>query len=151
MLRIVCSEYRQAVGPSTQSLTKRLLSVVPLRSTADGPSGHSAIAELPHARATDQYQSSHPLENARAPGRQLDLPGNGATAARPCLPSVRSPSARPAGTAVFEAKIKTLQAEIVKLEAVVAGQQADLERERHRANPFDGIAVSSYLTGCKVE
>ena len=61
------------------------------------------------------------------------------TAARPCSPSARSPSARspsvcPAITAAIEAKIETLQAEIAKLEAIVAGQRAELEGERHRAN-----------------
>jgi hypothetical protein len=60
--------------------------------------------------------------------------GNGVTAARPCSPSARSSSVRRAAIAALEAKIETLQAEITKLEAVVAGQQADLERERHRAN-----------------
>ena len=41
----------------------------------------------------------------------------------------------PAGIAALEAKIDhTYQAEIAKLEAIVAGQRADLERERHRAN-----------------
>jgi hypothetical protein len=60
--------------------------------------------------------------------------GSGVTAARPCSPSVRSPSVRPAITASLEAKIETLQAEIAKLEAIVAGQRAELEGERHRAN-----------------
>ena len=73
MIQIVYGEHRQAAGPSAQGL--RLLRDVPLLSAAGGLSRHSAIAELPHARATDQYQSSHPLENARAPGRQVDLPG----------------------------------------------------------------------------
>jgi Reverse transcriptase (RNA-dependent DNA polymerase) len=58
---------------------------------------------------------------------------------------VRSPSGRPAGTAVLEAKIKTLQAEIVKLEAVVAGQRADLERERHRANALGDELLKATL------
>jgi hypothetical protein len=82
----------------------------------------------------EQLTNTNLATRLKTPGRRegnSTCRGNGATAARPCLPSVRSPSARPAGTAVLEAKIKTLQAEIVKLEAVVAGQRAELERERH--------------------
>ena len=44
------------------------------------------------------------------------------------------PTVRPAITASLEAKIETLQAEIAKLEAIAAGQRAELESERHRAN-----------------
>ena len=73
----------------------------------------------------------------KTPGRWGGDPacrGNGVAAARLCSPSVRSPSVRPAASAALEANIKTLQAEIARLEAVVAGQRADLERERNRAN-----------------
>jgi hypothetical protein len=58
---------------------------------------------------------------------------------------VRSASARPAGTAILEAKIKTLQVEIAKLEAVVAGQRADLERERHRTNALGDELLKATL------
>jgi hypothetical protein len=74
------------------------------------------------------------------------LRGNGVRATRPCSPSVRSPSARPAATAALEGKIETLQAEIAKLEAVVAGQRADLERERHRANALGDELLKATLT-----
>ncbi len=85
----------------------------------------------------EQLTNTNLATRLKTPGRRegkSTCRGNGVTAARPCSPSVRSASARPAGTAVLEAKIKTLQVEIAKLEAVVAGQRADLERERHRTN-----------------
>jgi hypothetical protein len=74
------------------------------------------------------------LKTPRRWGGDPACRGNGVAAARPCSPSVRSPSVRPAASAAFEANIKTLQAEIARLEAVVAAQRADLERECHRAN-----------------
>ena len=73
-LRIVYGEHRHAAGPSAKGLTNRLLSNEPLCSAAGGLSHQSAIAELPHARATDQCQSGRPLENVRAPGRRVDFP-----------------------------------------------------------------------------
>ena len=72
--------------------------------------------------------------------------GNGVTAARPWSPSVLFPSVRLAATTALEAKIKTLQAEIAKLEAIVAGQRADLERERHRANALADELLKATLT-----
>jgi hypothetical protein len=93
MLRIVYSEHRQAAGSSAQG--KRLLSIVPLRSGAGGLRGHSAIAELPHEGATDQYQSSGPLENARALGRRPGLPrqrsGSGETVLAVSAIPIRAP------------------------------------------------------------
>ena len=97
----------------------------------------------------EQLTNTNLATRLKTPGRRegkSTCRGNGVTAARPCSPSVRSPSARPAGTAILEAKIKTLQVEIAKLEAVVAGQRADLERERHRANALGDELLKATLT-----
>ena len=112
------------------------------------PMAKAVTAPLPSCRMREQLTNTHRATRLKTPGRRegkSTCRGNGVTAARPCLPSVRSPSARPAGTAVLEAKIKTLQAEIVKLEAVVAGQRADLERERHRANALGDELLKATL------
>ena len=85
----------------------------------------------------EQLTKANPAARLKTVGRckgDSACRGNGVTVARPWSPPVRSPSVRPTATAALEAKIKTLQAEVSKLEAIVAGQRADLERERHRAN-----------------
>jgi hypothetical protein len=96
----------------------------------------------------EQLTNTNLATRLKTPGRRegkSTCRGNGVPAARPCSPSVRSPSARPAGIAVLEAKIKTLQVEIAKLEAVVAGQRADLERERHRTNALGDELLKATL------
>ena len=57
------------------------------------------------------------------------------TAARPYSLPARSPSIRPAVSAVLKGKIVTLQVEIAKLESIVAGQRADLEILRYAKEP----------------
>jgi hypothetical protein len=101
------------------------------------PVAYVVTAPLPSCRMSEQLTNTNLAAHLKTPGRWGGDPacrGNGVAAARPCSPSVRSPSVRPAASAALEANIKTLQAEIARLEAVVAGQRADLERERHRAN-----------------
>lgn len=66
--------------------------------------------------------------------RESACRGNGVRTTRPWSPSALFQVVSLAATTALEPKIKTLQAEIAKLEAIVAGQRADLERERHRAN-----------------
>jgi hypothetical protein len=47
---------------------------------------------------------------------------------------VRSPAGRQPKAAALKAKIKALQAELAKLDAVASGHRADFERERDRAD-----------------
>jgi hypothetical protein len=83
----------------------------------------AVTAPLLSCRMGEQLTNAHPAARLKTSGRwegDSVCQGNGVTAARPCSPSVRS-SMGPAGIASLEAKIDTLQAEIAKLEAIVAG------------------------------
>ena len=57
------------------------------------------------------------------------------------------PARSPAGdhpiTATLKARVETLQAELIKLEATAAGHSADFERERERADLPTGSCHSS--------
>jgi hypothetical protein len=46
-------------------------------------------------------------------------------------------------TATLKARVETLQAELIKLEATAAGHSADFERERERADLPTGSCHSS--------
>jgi hypothetical protein len=97
----------------------------------------------------EQLTKANPAARLKTVGRckgDSACRGNGVTVARPWSPPVRSPSVRPTATAALEAKIKTLQAEVSKLEAIVAGQRADLERERHRANALGDELLKATLS-----
>ena len=82
------------------------------------PVAYAVTAPLPSCRMSEQLTNTNLAAHLKTQGRWGGDPacrGNGVAAARPCSPSVRSPSVRPAASAALEANIKTLQAEIVKL------------------------------------
>ena len=104
---------------------------------------------LPGRRMREQLTNARLASRLKTPLRwegDWAYRGNEVTAARPWSPSVLFPSVRLAATTALEAKIKTLQAEIAKLEAIVAGQRADLERERHRANALGDELLKATLS-----
>ena len=89
-------------------------------------------------RAIDQCQFHRPVEKPRALGRRLWLPKQRSDSGTTVL------AIRPAAIAVPR-KIGTLQVEIAKLETIVAGQRADLERERHRTNALGDELLKATL------
>ena len=96
----------------------------------------------------EQLTNANLAARLKTPGRReggSGCQGKGRTAANLWTPSMRSPSGHPAATALL-AKIKTLQAEIAKLEAMVAGHQADLERERDRADALRDELLKATLS-----
>jgi hypothetical protein len=95
------------------------------------------MAALPHGgeQLTNANSTGRLKSQGRWEGDSGGCRGKGVTAARPYSLPARSPSIRPAASAVLKGKIGALQMEIAKLETKVAGQRADLEILRYAEEP----------------
>ena len=102
-----------------------------------------AVNQLTYAALGDRLETSP--EGARALAKRLRLPrsrsNDGKTLVAVDLAEIRhtampgrSPAGRQPNAAALKAKIKALQAELAKLDAVASGHRADFERERDRAD-----------------